>query len=78
MGGVCAPPHQTTDWRAVVYLVVLVGYLGWLYVIDELGPIMAMGGRMAIQLAYYACCTWAVFYALNAFLMVSLERLHAE
>ena len=76
MGGVCAPPHQTTDWRAVVYLVVLVGYLGWLYVIDELGPIMAMGGRMAIQLAYYVC--WAVFYALNAFLMVSLERLHAE
>lgn len=78
MGGVCAPPHQTTDWRAVVYLVLLVGYLVWLYAIDEFGPIMIMGGRMAIHLLYYVCCTWAVLYALNAFLIVALERLHDE
>jgi|TARA_B110000116_G_C16741440_1_gene538697 hypothetical protein len=76
MGGVCEPPRR--DWRAVAYLVVLVGYLGWLYVIDELGPMMAMGGRMAIQLAYYTLVVWAVFYALNSFLAVALERMHAE
>tara|TARA_B110000444_G_scaffold16872_1_gene14444 strand:- start:546 stop:782 length:237 start_codon:yes stop_codon:yes gene_type:complete len=78
MGGVCEPPHQVPDWRAVAYLVVLVGYLSWLYVIDELGPIMAMAGRMAIQLAYYTLCVWAVFYALNVFLAVALERMHTE
>lgn len=78
MGGVCAAPRQTTDWRAVVYLVLLVGYLVWLYAIDEFGPIMAMGGRMIIHLLYYVCCTWAVLYALNAFLVVALERLHDE
>ena len=78
MCGVCEPPHQTIDWRAVVYLVVLAGYLGWLYVIGEFGPIMTMGGRMAIELAHYTLWAWAVFYALNAFLAVALERMHDE
>ena len=78
MGGVCEPPHQAPDWRAVVYLVVLVGYLVWLYAIGEFGPIMAMGGRMVVQLAYYTLWVWAALYALNAFLMVALERLHDD
>lgn len=64
--------------RAVFYLVLLLGYLVWLHVIDELGPIMAMGGRIAIRLAYYTLCVWAVFYALDAILGVLLERMHYE
>jgi len=64
--------------RAVFYLLLLLGYLVWLHVIDELGPIMATGGRVAIRLAYYTLWVWVVFYALNALLGVLLERMHDE
>ena len=82
MGGVCEPPRQEplvengACPRAVVYLVLLVGYLVWLHAVDDLGPVMAMGGRVAIQLAYYTLWVWAVFYALNALLAVLLQRMH--
>ena len=78
MGGVCEPPHQVPHFGAVFTLVVLVSYLVWLYVTDEFGPVMAMGGRIVIDLAYYSLWVWAVLYALNAFLLVALEQLHEE
>lgn len=78
MGGVCEPARQVPHFGAVLTLVVLVSYLVWLYVTDEFGPVMAMGGRIVIDLAYYSVCVWAVLYALNGFLVVALEQLHEE
>jgi hypothetical protein len=78
MGGVREPPHQVPHFGAVLTLVVLVSYLVWLYVVGEFGSVMAMGGRIIIDLAYYSLWVWAVLYALNRFLLVALEQLHEE
>ena len=68
MGGVSEPPPppqgKAIDHKTVLYLVLLVGFSGWLHANNELIPVLQLGAK----LVYYFGLTWVGLYVLKRLL----------